>query len=86
MLLQADQVRAYTEGMEAKTPLEKYVAAGKEFTETSLKRAQIIIRDLAREGENGREHAEGWAEDFVQRAEGVHRDRPQRDPSAGQGR
>jgi len=56
--------------MEAKTPLEKYVAAGKEFTEASLKRAQIIIRDLAREGENSREHAEGWADDFVQRAEG----------------
>ena len=55
--------------MEAKTPLEKYVAAGKEFTEASLKRAQIIIRDLAREGESSREHAGGWADDFVQRAE-----------------
>src|SRR5208283_5858545 len=55
--------------MEAKTPLEKYVEAGKEFTEASLKRAQIIMRDLARESEYGREQAGGWADDFVQRAE-----------------
>ena len=50
-----------------KKPLERYVDAGKEFTEMSRKRVQKVARELARETEVGREHAEDWADDFVQR-------------------
>ena len=58
--------RTYAVNMATK-PLEKYVAAGKEFSETTRKRVQTIASDLAREGETGREHAEDWADDFVER-------------------
>jgi polyhydroxyalkanoate synthesis regulator phasin len=50
-----------------KKPFERYMEAGKEFTETSRKRIEKVAHDLAREGEAGREHAEDWAEEFVQR-------------------
>jgi polyhydroxyalkanoate synthesis regulator phasin len=53
--------------MAPKKPLEKYVAAGKEFSETTRKRVQTIASDLAREGETGREQAEDWAGEFFQR-------------------
>ena len=53
--------------MASKKPLERYVEAGKEFTETSRKKVQTIARDFAKEGEAGREHAEDWADEFVAR-------------------
>ena len=54
--------------MASKNPLDKYVAAGKEFTEKTRKQVQTIASDLARESESGRGHAEDWADDFVQRS------------------
>jgi polyhydroxyalkanoate synthesis regulator phasin len=53
--------------MAEKKPLERYMEAGKEFTETSRKRVQKVAHELARESEVGREHAEDWADEFVQR-------------------
>jgi len=48
-------------------PLDRYVEAGKEFTEASRRCLETIAHDLAREGEAGREHAEDWAEELVER-------------------
>ena len=48
-------------------PLDRYVEAGKEFTEASRRCLEAIAHDLAKEGEAGREHAEDWAEELVER-------------------
>src|ERR1017187_381091 len=53
--------------MAEKKPLERYMDAGKEFTEMSRKRVQKVARELVRESEAGLEHAEDWADEFVQR-------------------
>jgi len=55
------------EGMAKKTPLDKCMEAGKQFTEASLKCLSAEARDFAKEGENGRARAEEWAEEFVER-------------------
>jgi hypothetical protein len=48
-------------------PLDRYVEAGKEFTEASRKCLEDIAHGLARESGAGREHAEDWAEELVER-------------------
>ncbi|MGO8721365.1 MAG: hypothetical protein ACLQRM_01295, partial [Acidimicrobiales bacterium] len=53
--------------MANKKPLDRYVEAGKEFTEASRRCLEAVARDLAREGESGREHAEDWAEELLER-------------------
>jgi hypothetical protein len=48
-------------------PLDRYVEAGKEFTEASRKCLEDIAHGLARETAPGLEHAEDWAEELVER-------------------
>ena len=62
--------------MASKNPLDKYVAAGKEFTEKTRKQVQTIASDLARESESGRGHAEDWADDSSSAAVGVPSNSP----------
>ena len=54
--------------MAKKKPLERYVEAGKEFTEASRRRLEGIAHDLTGETASGREHAEDWAEELLERS------------------
>lgn len=53
--------------MAKKKPLDRYVEAGKEFTEASRRCLEGIAQDIIKEGGSGREHAEDWAEELVER-------------------
>ncbi len=54
--------------MAQKKPLDRYVEAGKEFTEASRKCLEGIAHGLIKESGAGREHAEQWARDMAGRA------------------
>lgn len=55
----------------AKKPLDRYVEAGKEFTEASRRCLEGIVHDLAGERGPQREHPEDWAEEMVERGRRV---------------
>ena len=52
-------------------PLDRYVEAGKEFTEASRRCLEDIARGITKESASGREHAEDWAEELVDRGRRV---------------
>jgi hypothetical protein len=53
--------------MAKQRPLDRYVEAGKEFTEASRRCLEAVAHDIIKESETGREHAEDWAEEIVER-------------------
>jgi hypothetical protein len=53
--------------MAKQSPLDRYVEAGKEFTEASRRRLEAVAQDIMKESGSGRERAEDWAEEMVER-------------------
>jgi polyhydroxyalkanoate synthesis regulator phasin len=49
-------------------PLERYVTAGMAFSQLTRKRAESLVKDLVKEGEIGRDHANDWVEELVARS------------------
>jgi polyhydroxyalkanoate synthesis regulator phasin len=49
-------------------PLERYVTAGMAFSQVTRKRAESLVKDLVKEGEIGRDHANDWVEELVARS------------------
>jgi len=68
LTLASSPAQGYNIGMPKPNPLERYLSAGAAFTQVNRKRAESLVRDLVKEGEVGREHAEEWVEEILARS------------------